>query len=84
MENKNNFNKVSGFTDIFSDELSLTQKLDSKFFNFTALWGYEKIETPIIEKSSIFSRKTGSSIGSNIYNFTCFIFKHFFYRKFTK
>lgn len=70
MENKNNFNKVSGFSDIFSDELSLTQKLDSKFFNFTALWGYEKIETPIIEKSSIFSRKTGSSIGSNIYNFT--------------
>ena len=55
MENKNNFNKVSGFSDIFSDELSLTQKLDSKFFNFTALWGYEKIETPIIEKSSIFS-----------------------------
>ena len=69
MENKNNYKKVSGFNDKFSDEVSLTNELDSKFFNFTTLWGYEKIDTPIIERSSIFSRKSGSSIGSNIYDF---------------
>ena len=69
MKNNNNFKKVSGFNDKFSDEVSLTNQLDSKFFDFTTLWGYEKIDTPIIERSSIFSRKSGSSIGSNIYNF---------------
>ena len=53
----------------FSNELGISNKLDYEFFNFTKLWGYERIDTPIIEKSSIFSRKTGSSIGSNIYNF---------------
>jgi len=70
LENKNNLNKVSGFNDRFSNELSFSNELDYKFFEFTTQWGYEKIETPIIEKSSIFSRKTGSSIGSNVYNFT--------------
>lgn len=69
MKNKNNLNKISGFSDRFSDELSFSNELDYKFFEFTTLWGYEKIETPIIEKSSIFSRKTGSTIGSNVYNF---------------
>ena len=69
MKNNNNFKKVSGFNDKFSDEVSLTNQLDSKFFDFTTLWGYEKIDTPIIERSSIFSRKSGSSVGSNIYNF---------------
>ena len=69
MDNKNNLNKISGFSDRFSEELGISNKLDYEFFNFTKLWGYERIDTPIIEKSSIFSRKTGSSLGSNIYNF---------------
>ena len=69
MDDKNNLNKISGFSDRFSNELGISNKLDYEFFNFTKLWGYERIDTPIIEKSSIFSRKTGSSIGSNIYNF---------------
>lgn len=69
MENKNNYKKVFGFNDKFSDEVGFTNELDSKFFDFTTSWGYGKIDTPIIERSLIFSRKSGSNIGSNIYNF---------------
>ena len=54
MDDKNNLNKISGFSDRFSNELGISNKLDYEFFNFTKLWGYERIDTPIIEKSSIF------------------------------
>lgn len=68
--NKLNLNKVLGFKDKYSEEISVLNDLNSKFFKFTEKWGYTQISPPIIEKTDLFSNKISSSLTSNIYYFT--------------
>tara|TARA_B110000438_G_scaffold146213_1_gene140812 strand:- start:6039 stop:7445 length:1407 start_codon:yes stop_codon:yes gene_type:complete len=69
LNNKLNLNKIDGFKDKYSEEISFSDDLNSKFFSFTEKWGYTKISPPIIEKTDLFSNKIGSSLTSSIYNF---------------
>lgn len=70
MNNKFNINKIPGFNDKYSEEISFSEYFDNKFFVFTEKWGYTKISPPIIENTNLFSNKIGSSLTSNIYKFT--------------
>jgi histidyl-tRNA synthetase len=70
LNNELNLNKISGFKDKYSEEISFSDDLNSKFFRFTEKWGYTQISPPILEKTDLFSNKIGSSLTSNIYSFT--------------
>lgn len=48
---------LDGFRDIFGKEARVRQFLFSKIAELFQLWGYELIEIPLIEKTSIFNKK---------------------------
>ena len=69
MNNFSNINKLIGFQDKFSRDLSFTNKLEKEFIEFVETWGYEQVRTPVLERSDLFNSKTGTSLTSNIYSF---------------
>ena len=62
--------KLTGTRDIFGDDLALVNSLQSKMISMLSAAGYDRIETPVLERADLFVRKSGGEINSSLYSFT--------------
>ena len=70
MVKKNNIEKIYGFNDKFSEDLSKFSYMRERFLDFSEKWGYMEISPPIIENSDLFKRKSGETFVSDLYQFS--------------
>ncbi|MCK4781581.1 histidine--tRNA ligase [Candidatus Parcubacteria bacterium] len=61
MSKKPKFQTLTGMHDILGEEQKYFQKIYSVVENIAQFYGFQKIETPILEETELFSKGTGSS-----------------------
>jgi len=67
------FCAVKGMNDILPEEVVRWQNLEREFRATVAVYGYEEIRTPLVEKSGLFIRSIGEStdvVDKEMYSFT--------------
>ena len=62
--------KLSGMQDVVGETYSLTSQTFNIIKSYLGLNGYESIDTPILENTELFVRKSGGELTSLIYTFT--------------
>ena len=53
------FQAPTGMHDLFEEDIKLLQKIEKTFENVATFYGYERIETPILEETNLFEKGTG-------------------------
>ena len=72
MSKKPKFQTLTGMHDILEEEQRYFQKIYSVVESIAQFYGFQKIETPILEETELFSKGTGSStdiVQKEMYNF---------------
>lgn len=59
--------RLSGTRDLIGDEVAALERLQSRLVAFLAGFGYERIDTPVIEPSELYLRKFGSQMTTMLY-----------------
>lgn len=69
MADTSSINRVKGTNDILPHEYLQKKILQEKLLSHYELFGYQTIETPILEHSELYLRKSGEDIVSRMYDF---------------
>tara|TARA_Y100001936_G_scaffold252258_1_gene311199 strand:+ start:2940 stop:4211 length:1272 start_codon:yes stop_codon:yes gene_type:complete len=62
-------NKIPNMEDISSEIIQKRDKIIYKLGSFLNLYGYDQVETPIIEETELFVRKSGGELSNKLYSF---------------
>lgn len=62
--------RVRGTNDVVPPERALQQVAEQRWRQIFALYGYEPIDTPVLEPTDLFLRKHGEAIAARMYSFT--------------
>jgi ATP phosphoribosyltransferase regulatory subunit len=62
--------KLFGTHDLSGDDLVVAESLESAMSLVLSSAGYDRIETPILERADLFVRKSGGEINTSLYSFT--------------
>lgn len=62
--------RLAGTRDLAGDELARAESLRSVMISALSTAGYDRIETPVLERADLFVRKSGGEINSSLYSFT--------------
>ncbi len=62
--------RVGGANDVLPTERALQQAALDRWRRLFALYGYQPIDTPVIEPTDLFLRKSGEEIAAHMYSFT--------------
>ena len=68
--NHDTVTKLTGTRDLSGDDLALAESLQSVMSSALSAAGYDRIETPVLERADLFVRKSGGEINSSLYSFT--------------
>ena len=63
-------NRLPGMRDATGNSYELVQKAQESFTTYLRESGYEVIDTPLLEKTELFVRKSGGALTSRLYTFT--------------
>src|SRR6185295_12711366 len=61
---------VRGMNDVIPPVRALQQAVQDRFEAIFARYGYEVIDTPVLESTDLFLRKSGEEIAARMYSFT--------------
>jgi len=62
--------KLTGTRDLSGDDLARSESLKSVMSSVLSAGGYDRIETPVLERAELFVRKSGGEINSSLYAFS--------------
>jgi histidyl-tRNA synthetase len=61
--------RVRGTSDVFPSERKAQLEAEARLRQVFALYGYDPIDTPVLESTDLFLRKSGEEIASRMYSF---------------
>lgn len=70
MDRKPVISRIAGFQDVLEDELVVLESLKQSLRDCFRAHGYRLIETPLLEPTDLYLRKSGGAFASRIYAFT--------------
>ena len=62
-------NKLPNMEDISSEIIQNRNRILYELGSFINLYGYDQVETPIIEETELFIRKSGGELSNKLYSF---------------
>ena len=66
----NKVHKLQGMADISQEAWTKKQALQNRLLDLSGRHGYRRLETPILEPTELFLRKSGGQLASQLYSFT--------------
>ncbi|MBI4328476.1 MAG: histidine--tRNA ligase family protein [Chloroflexi bacterium] len=67
---RNPVRRLPGTSDILANQAELRASLLESLRSTLSRWGYHPIETPVVEESDLFLRKSGGELAAQLYSFT--------------
>ena len=61
--------RLPGMRDLFEEEYRRSRRVQDGLQSFLALYGYRTVDTPVVEPTDIFLRKSGGELASQMYTF---------------
>ena len=61
--------RLPGMRDLFEEETRRSRRVQDRLQSFLALYGYRMVDTPVVEPTDIFLRKSGGELASQMYTF---------------
>lgn len=61
--------RLPGMRDLFEEENRRSRRVQDGLQSFLALYGYRTVDTPVVEPTDIFLRKSGGELASQMYTF---------------
>jgi len=61
--------RLPGMRDLFEEENRRSRRVRDGLQSFLALYGYHTVDTPVVEPTDIFLRKSGGELASQMYTF---------------
>ena len=62
--------RLAGMNDLSEGSLRQKQGLQDRLYKVLGEYGYQLVETPILEPTELFMRKSGGELASQLYSFT--------------
>jgi len=62
--------RIRGTIDVVPPARAIQQAVQQRFLDLFRLYGYEPIDTPVLESTDLFLRKSGEEIAARMYSFT--------------
>jgi histidyl-tRNA synthetase len=61
--------RLTGTADLLPDTVTARQEVLARLQSFFRLYGYEAIDTPVLERTDLYLKKSGSALTSRLYTF---------------
>ena len=69
-QSTNTVSRLQGMHDLSEDAWRLKQGLQDRLCQLLSSYGYQLLETPVLEPTELFLRKSGGELASQLYSFT--------------